>query len=306
MIARPVIALLCVLLLVSAGINVFLLLQDRHSTGHNPVARQSADGPAQHERRFDPRSDTPRGETRMTTVPGERPISQSGLDSQSCEGQLTAARSELAVARAQLDRHAPPEARYEMGVADPRSAERLRPELQRVFSSDGGTIHWTVDCRSRNCKLQLLVPSGERSDWMERLQKDDGIRRMTTGMSFHSGTPTNDPITGEAFFEENAYVRLADEGEDRLAGLEVAKQLVEQFRASDAIRACTDDYQQKGTLEAQIVVSENGFSYRFGGTLGATPAGRCIADRLRAMGLTMKIPHQASGVAYPVFRSPPE
>jgi|GEM_PF-3712677 len=49
---------------------------------------------------------------------------------------------------------------------------------------------------------------------------------MTTGMSFHSGTPTNDPITGEAFFEENAYVRLADEGEDRLAGLEVAKQLV--------------------------------------------------------------------------------
>jgi len=267
MIARPVIGLLCVLLLVSAGINVFLLLQDRHSTGDNPVARQSADGPAQHERRFDPRSDTPRGETRMTTVPGERPISQSGLDSQSCEGQLTAARSELAVARAQLDRHAPPEARYEMGVADPRSAERLRPELQRVFSSDGGTIHWTVDC---------------------------------------SGTPTNDPITGEAFFEENAYVRLADEGEDRLAGLEVAKQLVEQFRASDAIRACTDDYQQKGTLEAQIVVSENGFSYRFGGTLGATPAGRCIADRLRAMGLTMKIPHQASGVAYPVFRSPPE
>ena len=129
---------------------------------------------------------------------------------------------------------------------------------------------------------------------------------MTTGMSFHSGSPTNDPITGEAFFEEDAYVRLADEGEDRLAGLEVAKQLMEQFRASDAIRACTNGFQQKGTLEAQIEVSENGFSYRFGGTLGATPAGRCLADRLRAMGLTMKIPPKASGVAYRLFTSPPE
>jgi hypothetical protein len=303
---RQVIVLLSTLLPASAAINIFLLLRDRLSSGHAQIEREPANASGRRDRILDRRADTLSVEKKVTSLRGELSTSPD-MAQQSCETQLTAARGELEAVFAKLEREGPDRLRFERGVPDPRSADRLKPELQRLFSRDGGTVHWTVECRSQTCKLQLLVPSGEWNNWTETLQKDDGIRRMSKGMGFSGGGPTYDPISGQAFDEQEIYVRVADEGEDMLARLNVARQLAEQFRASDSIRACTNNFQEKGTLEALISVSENGFDYRFGGTLGATPGGRCIAERLREMGSSIKIPEKTrSASAYQVFRSPPE
>jgi hypothetical protein len=143
--------------------------------------------------------------------------------------------TELDKARAQLDLHLPPNARFETGSPDPKSAERLRPQLERIL-------------------------------------------------------------------------RMAEESENALSGLDTAKQLVDRFGSSGAVRACTNNFQITGTLDALVSVDEGGrFSYRFGGTLGATPAGKCIAERLQAMGGTEPVRKVTrGGVVFITFRSPPE
>lgn len=291
------------LLLASATLNVYLWVRSS-----NPESIRAAQQPTE------PSSQSiipgkviaSREVSSAASVPSS--TSRDSAGAQSCDSRLSVVRGELENAQRQIDSYLPPNARFDTGSPDPRAADRLRPELQRIFDTDGGTLHWTVECRSQICKLHLISAMGAGRDWSAKLQADDSIRRMSTGMSFQSGAPTNDTITGQALFEEEAYVRLGPEHEDTRSGLDIGRQLVDQFRSSDAVRACTNGFQIAGTLDARIVVEEAGrFSYRFGGTLGATPAGRCIAERLQEMASTVTLPELSqAGVVFATFRSPPD
>jgi hypothetical protein len=291
------------LLLASATLNAYLLARDSGPRSI-PAAQQQPESPTG--------SIVPekviaaRRVSSADSVPSS--TSRDCASAQSCDARLSEVRAELDRAQRQIDLYLPAHVRFDTGSPDPRAADRLRPELQRIFDTDGGTLDWTVECRSQVCRLHLIAASGAERDWMAKLQGDDSIRRMSTGMSFQSGAPTNDPITGQALSEEEAYLRLGPEQEDTRSGLDIARQLVERFRSSDAVRACTNGFQISGTLEARIVLEEAGrFSYRFGGTLGTTPAGRCIAERLQEMASTVALPKLTQGgMVFATFRSPPQ
>ncbi len=293
--SRSFMIALFVLLLASAALNTYLLVRGS--------AQRQTDPPTQSivSERVIPRQAFSAASLPSSTSPDS-------ASAQSCDSRLGEVRAELERAQRQIDLYLPPNARFDTGSPDPRAADRLRPELQRIFDTDGGTLHWTVECRSQVCRLHLIAAMGAERDWSAKLQRDDSIRRMSTGMSFQSGAPTNDPITGEALFEEEAYVRLGPEYEDARSGLDIGRELVERFRSSDAIRACTNGFQIAGTLDARIIVEEGGrFSYRFGGTLGTTPAGRCIAERLQEMASTVALPKLSQGgMVFATFRSPPD
>jgi len=126
-------------------------------------------------------------------------------------------------------------------------------------------------------------------------------------MEFHAGSPTNDPVTGEPFYESEAYFNVSTEGQEAASGLDVAKRLAEKLKASDAVRSCTNSYTQRGRLVIQIQANEDGFNYRFGGSLGATPAGRCIAARLQEIGASLEVPRPLRGAVFTTeLASPPE
>jgi hypothetical protein len=300
---RPFMIGLFVLLLASATLNAYLLAR-----GPDPesirLGQQQTEPPNQSI--VPEKVIAPKQVSSAAAVPSS--TSRDSASAQSCDARLSDVRAELDKAQRQIDLYVPPNVRFDTGRPDPRAADRLRPQLQRIFETDGGTLHWTVECRSQVCKLHLISAAGAERDWSAKLQADDSIRRMRKGMSFHAGAPTNDPLTGEALFEEEAYVSLGPEQEDTRSGLDIGRQLVERFRSSDAVRACTNGFRISGTLEARIDVEEAGrFSYRFGGTLGATPAGRCIAERLQEMASTVALPQLAQGgVVFATFRSPPE
>jgi hypothetical protein len=300
--SRPFMIALFFLLLASATLNAYLWVRGSDPESIPAVQRQT-EPPTQS---IVPEKVTaPRQVSSAGSVPSS--TSRDSDSAQSCDARLSEVRAELDKAQRQIDLYLPPNVRFDFGSSDPRAADRLRPELQRIFDTDGGTLHWTVECRSQVCKLHLIAAEGAGRDWSARLQGDDSIRRMSRGMSFQSGAPTNDPITGQALFEEEAYVRLEPEHEDTRSGLDIGRQLVERFRSSDAVRACTNGFQISGTLEARIDVEEAGrFSYRFGGSLGTTPAGRCIAERLQEMASTVALPKLTQGgVVFATFRSPP-
>jgi hypothetical protein len=80
------------------------------------------------------------------SVPSSTP--RDSASAQSCDSRLSEVRAELERAQRQIDLYLPPHARFDTGSPDPRAADRLRPELQRIFDTDGGTLHWTVECRS--------------------------------------------------------------------------------------------------------------------------------------------------------------
>jgi hypothetical protein len=300
--SRPVMIALFSLLLASAILNAYLLVRGSDPESI-PAAQRQTEPPTQP---IVPEKVIPRQVSSAASVPSS--TSRDSAGAQSCDSRLSEVRAELDRAQRQIDLHLPPNARFDTGSPDPRSADRLRPELQRVFDTDGGTLHWAVECRSQVCRLHVIAEMGAERDWLAKLQGDDSIRRMSTGMSFQSGAPTNDPITGQALFEEEAYVRLGPEHEDTRSGLDIGRQLVERFRSSDAVRACTNGFQIAGTLDARIVVEEAGrFSYRFGGTLGTTPAGRCIAERLQEMASMVVLPNlPQGGMVFATFRSPPD
>jgi hypothetical protein len=299
--SRSFMVSLVFLLLASATLNAYLWLRSS-----NPESTRAA----QQSREPSGPSITPEkviASKQVFSAPsGPSATSRDSASAQSCDSRLSEVRAELERARRLIDLYLPPKARFDTGSPDLRAEDRLRPELQRIFDADGGT-HWTVECRSLVCRLHLISAMGGERDWSAKLQADDSIRRMGTSSSFQAGAPTSDPITGEALFEDEAYVRLGPEHEDMRSGLEIGRQLVERFRSSDALRACTNGFQITGTLDARIVVEEAGrFSYRFGGTLGTTPAGRCIAERLQEMASAVALPEVTQGgVVFATFRSPP-
>jgi hypothetical protein len=300
--SRPFTIALFFLQLGSTALNAYLLVR-----GSDPESIPTVHQQTEPNRSIVPEKVVaPRQVSSVASVPNS--TSWDSASAESCDARVSEVRAELDTAQRQIDLYLPPNVRFDTGRPDLRAADRLRPQLQRIFDTDGGTLHWTVECRSQVCKLHLIAAAGAERDWSAKLQADDSIRRMSKGMSFQSGAPTNDPITGQALFEEEAYVRLGPEQEDTRSGLDIGRQLVERFRSSDAVRACTNGFQISGTLEVRIEVEEAGrFSYRFGGTLGTTPAGRCIAERLQEMASTVALPKLVQGgVVFATFRSPPE
>jgi hypothetical protein len=302
MFRRPEIAVLAVLLLASIALNAYLALRSAGSPNFNaePAMKQLAP--------VCPPETPPTQNTETTALaPLVKPASSASPSSTSCETRANQLESDLAKTRARLDRFLPPSEKFQNGTPNPRATDRIRPTLERILNTDGGQLHWTVECRGSACRLQILEPEGVHFKWSEAVQADEEMRRMVLGMQFHGGSPTNDPVTGEPFYESEAYFNVSTEPQEPASGMDLAKQLVEKLKASDAVRSCTNGYGHRGWLVIQIHANEDGFNYRFGGTLGATPAGHCIAARLREIGASLEVPRPLIGaVLTSELASPPE
>jgi hypothetical protein len=211
----------------------------------------------------------------------------------------------VAVLRSQLDDHLSLAERFDRGNRDSSTEKRLRPHLERLLSGDGGISTWNLECRNQVCKLHV-VESGEGMEWSQIVQRDKDIQRMNRGIQFVGSTPNQNPTTGETLTAGDAWLQIADEDEMKLS--EPLNRLLDSFKASSALADCTNDYQVKGALVARLELGESGLSYQYSGTLAPTPAGRCIAERLQAMGAASGLPSQSAKPVTSVarFRSPPE
>jgi hypothetical protein len=131
-----------------------------------------------------------------------------------CQSRLAAAETDVQNKSGQLRRVLPFARLFRIGRPNPEAAALLGPLVDRVLLGlDGGAVPThSLECRDVVCRLVFVSPTDSDSDgWMQSLQRrDTELRRHVSGMSFHVGNPTQDPITREGLQESAVYLRLAE------------------------------------------------------------------------------------------------
>jgi hypothetical protein len=192
--------------------------------------------------------------------------------------------------------------RFERGKRDESSEKRFRPNIERVLKGYGVIPEWNVECRDQICKLRVLTADGDHMEWLKMITQDNEMR----GLFRTYGVTGRSPVPGETSTWDDSVFQLVTEDEEMAT--RALDRLLESFKASSALADCTNGYQARGTFEVIASLSESGLSYRFGGTLADTPAGRCIADRFQAAGAMVRLSPRpgAEARAMARLRSPPE
>jgi len=229
----------------------------------------------------------------MTRVPGlaSAPTPRAAHGSLSeCEHALSESERHLVDLRTRLWETLPLEEKFAASAPDPAAEAPLRSELTRLFAvPELAGAEWTLECRGSTCQLQIVSNDAQRGLWMDRLQTDEALRKQTREMSFHARHPTNDQGSGAPVSENQVYLRTAEAGVDQLGGQKFLETLWTSFKASSAPGECAallEPSQRAGdrTLLIQLDVNVDGAGVHsfVGGVLGATRAGRCVAERLAA------------------------
>jgi hypothetical protein len=85
------------------------------------------------------------------------------------------------------------------------------------------------------------------------------------------------------------YFELADD--EASNGADILRQVREAFDAAGGTSPCWTEHEQPGNVVVQLRLSnESGLSAHYGGDLGATPTGLCIATQLDAVMRDTSIP----------------
>ncbi len=203
-----------------------------------------------------------------------------------CAHALFEAERHLADVRAQLWKKLPLSEKFDASQPNPAVEEPLRAELARLFEAkDLEGAAWTLECRGTTCQLQIVSTDAQKAAWMASLQTDAALRQRARGMGFNAGRPTNDQTSGTPLTESLVYMDVAEPGDDQQAGLAYLESIWRSFVASSAASDCSARLDSRaGSLDIRLDVNQDAAGVRayVGGDLGATGAGRCVADRLQA------------------------
>lgn len=176
--------------------------------------------------------------------------------------------------------------RFDRGSPDPASEDRIRPHLSRILGEAKRIVSWQLSCRDRTCRIVVRTPWERRpedTEWMRPLQIDAELRAWTSRMGFGGGGPDHDPATRDGVWEHEVLfdVRPEREQEDPLRA--TIRKLVADLERPELLDLCTRGYAERGTFGARFTLGHDGLTFRFGGSLAPTPAGACLADRIRAI-----------------------
>ena len=270
------------------------------------VARQVSSATASVSHAGEARSNTKSDPAQLGSVSREpeRRVATTSSDNASapsCETQLSLARAQLTMLRSELGDRLTLMERFDRGKKDATSDRRFRSHIERIFK-DAGISSWELECRDQICKVHALTEEGDQMEWLRQISQDKEMRGEFKSYQALGGSPD----AGEKRKWDDAVFQLNPE--DEAMATRALNRLLESFKASSALPDCTNGYQTSGTFEVLALLGESGLSYRFGGTLVDTPAGRCIADRLQAAGAMARMPPPPAREARAMarFRSPPE
>jgi hypothetical protein len=117
---------------------------------------------------------------------------------------------------------------------------------------------------------------------MREMQLDPAFRKYVDGAAYKSNKPMSDPFSGEWLAHNEALLKVGDP--NRVNGMEVLTEVVRQFEASGAVRDCSARFDDKGELDVQLTLDEEGaIDVVTGGPLAPHRAGQCVQERLRAV-----------------------
>jgi hypothetical protein len=142
-------------------------------------------------------------------------------DLTSCLGRLATLETVAVERSGELRRVLPLAQLFRLGERNPEAEMRLGPLIDALLAIDGGSgPSRTLECRDVVCKLTLLEPTGSDANvWGRALQRrNTPLRAHTSGMSFHVGNPTQDPVTREGLVESAVYFKLAGTADPRGSG----------------------------------------------------------------------------------------
>src|SRR5262249_36455475 len=144
---------------------------------------------------------TPVSPPESAVLPPEPLSLRPAAPAQSCEERLTAAERELAELKSAVatrDASTLSLQQFQNGESNPALEKHLEPDLARALKTDENKREYTLECRGRICRLELLTSENDR-DWQMALQQD--LRKHIAGVMFAGRTPTTDPVTKEALFK---------------------------------------------------------------------------------------------------------
>ena len=186
--------------------------------------------------------------------------------------------------------HLPANQRFEEGTPDPGSRRRIEGELQRVLGADGGTP-WNVECRDEICKVDVIADTQEQAHaQISALQADPALRPLVAGYAQFGSTPTQDVVTGKPAVEMPSYLYVRSDADAKAMAALLA--VTDAFKASSAVRDCTDGFAQKGTVKLIVTLDPSGTvqAQLEGAGLAQTSAGACLRDRLLALARAAQMP----------------
>lgn len=205
----------------------------------------------------------------------------------SCSGKLTSTTKELA-------RYLPLDERFKRGAPNPAALAKIRPIVKAAFG--GHMPAHDLSCRGDACRLELVLPQGKSlASAMRNLQGPKMLGKVT-GIAFEGAEPTYDPVTGDPLTRQAIYLGVPHVG--TADGEPLLADVIQRFKASGAAWRCYRDSPATGELVLRLDIGDRGASgivVHVGGDLAATAAGRCLADRIRAVAAAETIPPEVSG-----------
>jgi hypothetical protein len=130
-----------------------------------------------------------------------------------CRKQVDVLRGDIERAATELRRVMPADRLFRLGAPNEPARARLAPVLARLMSTDAGpTPTHTLECRDYVCKLSVLDPEGGPSPdrWMLPLQSPQMGLYTPQGVLFTGGDWVKDPVSGEGFRRNEAFIKLAN------------------------------------------------------------------------------------------------
>lgn len=211
-----------------------------------------------------------------TSAPGA-----GGIVAKTCAAQLAALGTKLATVEAELDKSLRPHERFERSGPAPSREPAIREKLTKLFADAPTGWTWQVECRGDACKLEVIERErGTNYDWMAKVQSG-ALAGIVDGMMFRAGTPSQDPVSKEPLFSEEAYLALTDVGS--VSGMEILQRILAAFR-DDPQRAACAQGAPEGFLSLQLELdpATRRVEVAAGGTLALTPVGTCLRGVLDA------------------------
>jgi hypothetical protein len=141
-------------------------------------------------------------------------------DLATCQVEIRGLRGEAAAAELERRKNLPPKELFALGAADPTAEKALTPAIERLLAAAHlEQMSHTLECRTFACRVLLAPTHAEErriNAWQGPLQSDEEMRERTSGMGFHSGNPSKDPLSGVALSQREVYLALADPSGKRM------------------------------------------------------------------------------------------
>jgi RNA polymerase sigma-70 factor (ECF subfamily) len=139
-----------------------------------------------------------------------------------CLRQLIPLRVQVGEAESKRRRKTDDITLFSEGTPNSVAQAALRPDVDRLLKPFGPTTTYSLECRTWNCRITLLVPAGSaRTGAWEAIQRDPQLRPRLRGGSLVPGKPAKDAVSGTALDRYDGYVRLADPS-GKLVAVEIA------------------------------------------------------------------------------------